>query len=243
MRDLAIATAVCVSAIGGLAACASSSPDDELSDDVEGGGKSDASAEVSTFYSIREGASPLGLVSAFVASRLNSVTTQCPGIAEPQGTCDVVGLDLSRARGLTLGDLQFPSLLNPLAPGHYLVRADLIQGVTGTMLDITEVWRPLTQAETSGVFVRLRQTPMVCPELPCESIRERKLNSALASRIAEIDYERSGATDDVKAVANDGLMSEDGLIIAGDRYTVDTPVQTVRARTATNAYLRILPSQ
>ena len=185
----------------------------------------------------------------YVARRVNSVAMGCPGVDELRETCDVARLDNTRARlsdqqWTELHDLLFSSLILEGQPELALVRADLVQGETGaTLLDVTEVWQALTSPSNSGVFVRLREMATVCPQPPCESIRERKLNSALAARIGQIDFTPSEAVREEVDLATSALMSADGVIIAGDRFTVQTPAQTVRARTATNVYMRIPPAE
>jgi hypothetical protein len=76
-----------------------------------------------------------------------------------------------------------------------------------------------------------------CIAAPCPSFREKKLNSALNVSIADLGWDKSGATDEQIGLAFD-RMHTSGLIVAGYRYTVSGPAGTAPARSVTQFWLR-----
>ena len=110
----------------------------------------------------------------------------------------------------------------------------------GTFAEVrpTEAWDGQGPNQPSGIFTQVELSGVRCFTTPCPSFRETKLNSKLTANLAEIAWDASGASQDAIDAANDSL-TQNKLIIAGDRYTVSGPAGRMAARTVTNFYTRV----
>ena len=68
-------------------------------------------------------------------------------------------------------------------------------------------------------------------------MREKKLNSAVTADIADLGWDKSGATDEQIGNALD-KMHGDGLIVSGYRYTVSGPAGDGKARSVTQFWFK-----
>jgi hypothetical protein len=102
----------------------------------------------------------------------------------------------------------------------------------------TEAWTGQGPSEAAGPLAKIEDTGVRCITFPCPSLRERKLNSSVRADIAELGWDKSGATDNQIGEALD-RMHTDGLIVSGYRYTVRGPGGEAKARSVTQFYLRV----
>lgn len=235
-----------------LAACATDATTDELAAEGAGdaaaadaaeGGKADAAGQYTYFLVTpdqRRCASPM--CGGFWVDRVNLGTTKCAD-GTYASKCYVAELDLA-----ALG-LPQESLDTIMGAGHDLNGQLLLRGTVGKktfaqvgklgVFKATEAWLPLTDAPADGVFVKLKDAGVRCITTPCPSTHELKLNASNKTVISAVDFSPSGATDEQIAAAI-GAEFGDGLIIAGDRYTVSGQGGTGKARTATQAWTPVL---
>jgi hypothetical protein len=101
----------------------------------------------------------------------------------------------------------------------------------------TEAWVSQTETEAAGPMMKVEDSGVRCIAAPCPSLREKKLNSALTVSIADLGWDKSGATDEQIGVAFD-KMHTSGLIVSGYRYTVSGPAGKAPARSVTQFWLR-----
>jgi hypothetical protein len=228
-------------------ACAQSPVVDELAgesaaDDVTSA-KADSDA-LATFFTVtrdtRRCAAPM--CGGYYVERVNHAKTHCPGIGDRE-QCYVADVDAS-ALGLAGRELEgFQSSLG----NTIVLRGDLanvtIAGHRVARFTATEAWQAgIDGAEPDGVWVELNINSVRCIDRPCNSITERKLNSTLSADIADLDWSASGATDDEMAKAQEALAAGT-LIIAGDRTYLTEHGRTAKARTVTQFFTKMQPSQ
>lgn len=232
-----------------LAACAA---DDGTTDDLAGttaqdgvdDGKADASG-VYTYYMVepdlRKCQSPI--CGGHFISRVNLGTTKCAdGVYADK--CYVADLDLA---GLGLADADLGKVTD-MAGG--LDHRVILKGTIGKrtygastlgVFHATEAWLGGTTSTPDGVFVKLHDNGVRCIAAPCPTLTEKKLNSSRTANIADVDYSLSGASDrEIESIA--AHYFDDGVIIAGDRYTVKQNNRTAKGRTATQYWTRVVPA-
>ena len=233
-------------------ACADAEDTDELAgeSDLDGDeSKADLDAVESTYtyYDIRSDlrrcASPF--CGGFFVDRVNRSETKCAGGAW-EDECYVADLDWSESG---LAQSQIDTARGAMASGNrgrILVRGYIRSvdwggdlGKHGRLF-VTEAWPAQTEGEADGVFVKVKDAGVRCIAAPCESNHELKLNSSLRAMIAGIDFEPSGADDDVITRAADAMFTG-GMIIAGYRYTIYQEGRRGKGRRAYQVYLRELP--
>jgi Domain of unknown function (DUF6748) len=233
-----------------VAACAT---DDTLADDLAGttaadgadlDGKADASG-VYTYFTIerdmRKCQSPT--CGMYYVARVNLDDTKCAD-GTYQSKCYVVDLDMS---ALGLSDADQAKLADYADQGHarVLLKGTInkkkVNGQTFGVFHAIEAWMNGTASTPDGVFVKVHDNGVRCIAAPCASTSEKKLNSSRTANIAAIDYSPSGATDRELEALGDKLFA-DGVIIAGDRYTVTENGHHAKARTATQYWTRMLPA-
>jgi hypothetical protein len=222
-------------------------PDDlagtTAADGVEDG-KADASGTY-TYYSItadvRKCQSPL--CGGHFVSRVNLGSTKCAdGVY--RDACYVADVDLS---GLGLSDLDLAKVTElEGAGGQQLILRGTIGAQrygAGTLgvFHATEAWIAGTDGTPDGVVVKVRDNGVRCFAAPCASLTEHKLDSSRSAKIADVDYAPSGASErQIEAAI--ARYSDDGVIIAGDRYTVHENGRTAKGRTATQYWTRVVPA-
>ena len=221
--------------------------DDELDvDDATTGdaGKADIARGTYTYYfveaDLRRCASPY---CGGVYYRLaNAGTTRCFDGKKAE-RCYAAGEDFSN---LGLGEAGMAKLYDAMNQPNrsLLVRARIGSKDWGSGLGsfaelrATEAWVSQTDAEATGPIAKIEDSGVRCIAAPCPSLREKKLNSSAHADIADLGWDRSGATDEQIGEALE-RMHTDGLIVAGSRYTVSGPAGEAKARTVTQFWLRI----
>lgn len=245
-----------------LGACASDGVFDELAgespDDDIAGGKADEGAVdgAYTYFAItadmRKCAAPA--CGGFFLDRVNRGTTTCHdgSVAE---ACYAPVLDWSES-GLSEG----PEATLVDAAGRSALMADtggvfaLVRGRFAPVNDstpmpelgrfiVTEAWVAETDTPASGVFVKVHDAGIKCITTPCPSLEEKGLNEGRTAIIGSIDFSLASLGESSIASFTDALFTDPaGIIIAGDRYNTSENGQTVKNRTATAAYRKLVDS-
>jgi hypothetical protein len=224
--------------------------DDELdADDATEGdaSKADAAGGTYTFYfvqpDLRRCASP---VCGGVFYRLaNAETTRCLD-GKKADKCYAAAADWTR---LGLGEVGMSKVYDALNKDAFgsattlLVRAlvgskDWGNGLgTFANLRVTEAYIAQGPNEAAGPIAKIEDSGVRCITAPCPSLREKKLNSSTSVDIAELGWDKSGATDEQIGAALD-QMHTTGLIVSGYRTTVHGPGGDAKARSVTQFWLR-----
>lgn len=123
------------------------------------------------------------------------------------------------------------------APGNTTPRPELGRFV------ITEAWVAEGDGPATGTFVWIRDNGLRCFAAPCPNLTERTLNTPQVTDIADVNFAPAGLTDSEVEMCTNAMYGPDGLIVAGDRYTVQANGNTAPGRTATAAYLRLSSTQ
>jgi len=254
MRSLFVA-ALPLFSLSLIPACTSTEVVDELAGetatDVAGDGKSDGAADGTyTYFKIssdtRKCAAPF--CGGFHLARLNRTTTDCHD-GTSSDRCYTPELDWSESN---LSDAQKDQLIQSAGQGAFadgafgIVRGrfaptsvtDQTEPSLGRFI-ITEAWVADSDAVADGVFVKVRDNGVRCVQSPCESMIEKGLNGSRDANIAALDYSTAGLTaEQLESVASE-MFEPQGLIVAGDRYTVNEDGRTAKGRTATAVYRRL----
>lgn len=191
-----------------------------------------------TYYTVthdqRRCASPY--CGGYWVERVNRTTTNC-GDGTFAASCYVADIDWART------GLRPTGIDAATSSGALLVRATVglkNWGAPGKLgqLRPSEAWLGQGPGPAEGVFVKLEEIGTRCFAAPCPTFREHKLNGSGTAALAELGWDASGIDDELVGDAINELFEHD-LIIAGDRYTVRGPGGTGKARTVTQAYVRV----
>jgi hypothetical protein len=229
------------------AACTDTVEDEFLQDDVVDvdDSKSDISGGTYTFYTVtrdlRRCASPF--CGGYWIKRVNASTTKCHDGRYAE-SCYVATLDSTRL-GLEEAALSKVegAINSAFSHGPVLLRGVFTRKDWGANLGYqgefraTEAWLGQGPNLPEGPFAMAEDTGVRCFTFPCNSIREKKLNSSATAYLAEIGWDDSGADDELIGTAATKLV-DDAVIIAGDRYSVRGPGGRGKARSATQFYFR-----
>ena len=224
--------------------------DDELdvADASEGdASKADAAGGTYTYYFVKPDlkrcAAPF--CGGVYYQLANAETTKCFDGKKAEW-CYAAGQNTSRLGLGEVGTTKYITALNNGAFGEgtqVLVRATIASKDWGASLGRfaelrpTEAWIGQTSNEAAGPLAKIEDSGVRCITAPCPSLRERKLNSSVKVDIADLSWDKSGATDEQIGEALD-KMHTDGLIVAGFRTTVRGPGGEAKARSVTQFYLR-----
>jgi len=229
-------------------ACTDTTPDELDVDDASAGdaAKADAPGSTYTFYfvkpDLRRCAAPM--CGGIFYRLANATTTRCFDGSKAD-ECYAASSDFSK---LGLGELGMAKVNDALnadafgAGGHLLLRATVVSKDYGALghfaeLRATEAWLSQGPNEMAGPLAKIEDSGVRCITYPCPSLRERKLNSAIRYDIAELQWDKSGASDRLVGTAMD-RMHTDGLIVSGYRTTVSGPAGDAKARSVTQFWLR-----
>lgn len=232
-----------------VTACTDQVHDELDGDDATEGdaAKADAPGSTYTYYfvkpDLRRCASPY---CGGVYYRLaNATQTRCLD-GKKADQCYAASADWSRLGLGEVGMTKVTEALNASAFGGgttLLVRAVVATKDWGSGLGkfanlrASEAWIAQGPGDAAGPLAKIEDSGVRCIAAPCPSLRERKLNSTVRADIADLGWDRSGATDEQIGVALD-KMHTDGLIVSGFRYTVSGPAGEAKARSVTQFWLR-----
>lgn len=104
---------------------------------------------------------------------------------------------------------------------------------------VAEAWVAEGDGAAQGTFVHVKDNGVRCFVAPCPNLTETTLNTSQVTNIAEVDFAPSGMSDAEVAHCTQSMYGSSGLLVAGDRYTVQVDGRTADGRTATQAYLRL----
>lgn len=254
MRSFLSFTVLSSVMVFGLAACSSFAdpPDEIASDSAEEaslvGGADDVDG-AHTYFAItadlRKCAFPT--CGGWFLHRLNQPLTRCHD-GQYAAMCYTPVLDWSKAG---LSEALQGKLLDAASQGALSGDVDaIVRGrfapTNSTTPDpslgrfvITEAWEAEGSVPAQGAFVRVENNGLSCLVAPCPSITETTLNTSLVTGIAEIDWAPSGLSDREVSAQIAAMSTPGGILIAGDRFTVNGPGGTAKARTATAVYARL----
>ena len=227
----------------GVAACTESVTEDEFATE-ETGEIDESKADLGgtyTYYQVtrdmRRCASPY--CGGFWVSRINRTDTRCAD-GSYAASCYVAEMKWS---GLGLNDDTIDRVTGAATAGKAVMRGTVGQKDFGAGIGKlgefrpSEAWIGQGPNAPSGPFAKVEEIGVRCFTTPCNTFREKKLNSSATASIAELGWDHSGATDAQIGNAITELFVRD-LIIAGDRYSVRGPGGTGKARTVTQFYVR-----
>lgn len=104
---------------------------------------------------------------------------------------------------------------------------------------IAEAWVAEGDGAAQGTFVHVRDNGRRCFVAPCPNLTETTLNTSQVTDIADVDFASSGMSDAEVAQCTQSMYGPLGILVAGDRYTVNVDGRTADGRTATQAYLQL----
>lgn len=104
---------------------------------------------------------------------------------------------------------------------------------------VTEAWVADGDGEATGTFVHVQDNRIRCLRAPCPNLTEEVLNLPQTTDIAQVDFAPAGLTVEEAGEYTDAMYGPDGVLVAGDRYTVQVNGSTATGRTATQAYRRL----
>lgn len=229
--------------LAGVAACADSEGVDEFATDDSGQAdesKTDLGGTY-TYYSItrdlRRCAFPM--CSGYWVSRVNTSTTRCAD-GTWAASCYVAEV---RWPMLGVNETTLATVQDRLHTGSVLVRGTVVSKSFGPEVGRfgefkpTEAWVGQGPNAPSGPLAIVEEVGVRCSTTPCNSFREKKLNSSATAPLAELGWDDAGVDDDQIGRAITELFVRN-VIIAGDRYTVRGPGGSAKARTVTQYYTR-----
>lgn len=104
---------------------------------------------------------------------------------------------------------------------------------------LAEAWVAEGDGAAQGTFVHVKDNGRRCFVAPCPNLTETTLNTSQVTNIADVDFAPSGMSDAEVAECTQSMYGPVGLLVAGDRYTVQVDGRTAPGRTATQAYQRL----
>jgi eight-cysteine-cluster-containing protein len=228
-------------AFAGLAACTDGAVEDEFATD-ETGEIDETKADIAgtyTFYTVtpdlRRCASPM--CGGYWVSRVNRTDTRCFD-GRYAASCYVAEI---RWSSLGVNQETVDKINGTIHAASVVMRGSVVGKTftTGRLGEFkpSEAWLGQGPNPPAGPFAIVEDTGVRCITSPCNSMREKKLNSSAAAVIAELGWEAAGVSDEMIGTAITELFVHD-LIVAGDRYTVHGPGGTAKARTVTQYYTR-----
>jgi Domain of unknown function (DUF6748) len=104
---------------------------------------------------------------------------------------------------------------------------------------IAEAWVAEGDGAAAGAFVHVKDNGLRCFAAPCSNLTETTLNTSQVTNIADVDFAPSGMSDAEVAQCTEEMYGPIGILVAGDRYTVQVDDRTAPGRTATQAYVQL----
>jgi eight-cysteine-cluster-containing protein len=215
-------------------------PEETGEDDL---GKADDASGNHGYYAVRFDTRKCSypLCGGYFVKRLNRTSMRCDdGTSAPE--CYVATLDTD---ALGLGGEALGALDDALRSGGVAV----LRGTLGSVeldgfgrwgsLVASEAWLAGSEAIAIGAFTRVSNSGIVCITTPCPTMIEGKLNSSLETLIADLDLRPTGASAESLNRAFEAIDSDDGLLVAGYRYTTSGPAGRAKARRVHQFFTRL----
>jgi len=101
---------------------------------------------------------------------------------------------------------------------------------------IGEAWVADGDGAAQGTFVHVVDNGLRCFAPPCTNLTEQTLNTSQVTDSADVDFESAGLSDTEIAEYTALMYGSEGIVVAGDRYTVQNDGRTASGRTATQVY-------
>ena len=249
MRSILRFTTLPVLLFCAVAGCAASAVEDEMPNE------SAADPQVATadyaFYSIMSDLRRCSYPTCggWFIQRLNQATTRCAN-GTSATSCYTPVLDWAPSN---LPEPQRTALLDKCTeyagfPGVYAIVRGTFKRVNFTTprpelgrFVITEAWLSENDAVSSGAFVNVKDNGVRCFVAPCPSFTETSLNLGTSTNIADVDFTPAALTEPQIEECRQLMATPTGIIVAGDRYTVNVEGRTADGRTATAAFYRLTP--
>jgi hypothetical protein len=206
------------------------------------------SADTSTYYAItadvRRCASPM--CGGWFLKSLNQPATTCHD-GQSAERCYTPELDwssagvpdseqselLDAARTSTISGQVYAIVRGGFASTNTTPRPELGRFV------VADAWLAEGDGAARGTFVHVQDNGVRCFVAPCPNLTERTVNTPQVTSIADVDFAQAGLSADEVAECTASMYGPDGLLVAGDRYTVQVDDRTAPGRTATQAYRRL----
>lgn len=194
----------------------------------------DSLASTSNFFAVRRDlrrcASPR--CGGYFVSRVNQRWTRCHDGAQMQ-ECYVATIDWNG----------HPET----EPNRILLRGDLLglshrgAGRFG-LLRVSEKWDAASDKLPTGDFFRVRDLGVRCITHPCLSHHDAKLNTTVSRKIAGVELNGVGATDERMSEAFKAMTSPDGILVSGSHKQVSGPGGRAATLDASQFYLQTTAS-
>jgi hypothetical protein len=101
---------------------------------------------------------------------------------------------------------------------------------------VREAWVADGNGTAQGTFVHVKDNGLRCFAPPCPNLTEQVLNTSQVTDIADVDFASAGLSDTELEEYTALMYGPDGILVVGDRYTVQVDGRTASGRTATQGY-------
>ena len=182
-----------------------------------------------TYYTVRPDlrrcASPM--CGGFFVKQVNRTRTRCAD-GRNQRECYVAEINWNRQPS---GEAQ-----------SMLLRGELTQrrfpqfGRLG-VFRVTEAWRAASERTPQGTFFRVRDLGIRCITHPCLTHQEERLNAYSQRKIAGVELNGAGASEQTITEAHSAMTGAEGILVAGTHATVTGPAGRAQTLRATQFYL------
>ena len=230
-----------------MTACLDSGSTDELDQDDATAGdasKADQPGGTYTYYYVSKDPRQCFVAApncgGYYFRLANATKTTCLD-GKKADKCYASDVDMSK---LGLAEAGTQKVTDGIYAGEVLMRATIgskkytgIGAGTYAKVNAKEAWLPQGPNPVEGPLMKIEDSGVRCITFPCPSFKELKLNSAVTATIADVQWDRSGASDRLIGTALD-KMHTDGLIVSGYRSTVTGPAGEGKARSVTQLWFK-----
>jgi hypothetical protein len=182
-------------------------------------------ASTSTFFTVRRDlrrcASPM--CGGYFVNRVNQPLTRCAN-GRAMAECYVASIDWANTSKVPVN--------------RALLRAKLLTRGAYGVLKVDEAWQAASDSTPGGEFYRVRDLGIRCIAAPCLSHNEAKLNTTLSTKIAGVDFNAIGLSDDQTTQAVQAMTSVEGVLVTGTHATVTGPAGRAQTLKATQLFLK-----
>jgi len=148
-----------------------------------------------------------------------------------------VGADVINIADLT--PEQITQLRLAMSRSNVLIKGSISNNVPYGLLEINAAWLSATNQKPEGVFLSVSDNGIRCITSPCPSLDGKILNRNRVKSLASFDLSGVNATDAQLKLAQDSIVSGDGLPMAGKFVEVTGPAGTAQGIVASQFYLKL----